>query len=57
MIRITLPTPKACSCGKVHKVIPADAKVQCEGDDLDGVYFDCACGSTLFIPAEEMAVA
>lgn len=42
---------KTCNCcGKVHRVIHSEIKVQIEKKypTLSGIYFDCECKSTLF---------
>lgn len=43
-----------CSCGKVHETIPASAVYQ---DDpyMGGWYFNCTCGSTMFVQVEKEA--
>lgn len=40
---------KTCSCGFEHKDLPPTTKYG--GDDaFKGFYFNCQCGSTLFVP-------
>lgn len=39
---------KTCSCGKVFCEIPAGAKFNPSKDNLQGWYWNCECGSTLF---------
>ena len=41
---------KTCSCGQVFKTIPLTSRVLKEGRALDGYYWNCKCGSTLFQP-------
>jgi len=43
-------TKKACSCGKDHSFSVVSAKI-----NQDGIWFDCSCGSTLFIPLKKAA--
>ena len=41
---------KACACGRIHREIPSGATTFESGDELAGTYWNCACGSTLFLP-------
>lgn len=50
-------TPIKCSCGKLHRSIPKNARVQAMGDDLDGYYWECKCKSTLFQPDPNLYLA
>lgn len=48
---------RTCSCGRVHDIIPATARYQksaLEGDPLAGWYWECECGTTLFIPEKNL---
>ena len=45
---------KKCSCGVIHCHIPFDARIKDSGTSLDGAYFECVCGSTLFISKKKM---
>ncbi len=40
---------KTCSCGLEHFTIPHDAKENASGDIQSGFYWNCFCGSTLFV--------
>lgn len=42
---------RMCSCGKFHSVLPEVHSVVFVGDICDGIWFDCVCRSTIFIPA------
>lgn len=42
---------KKCACGLEHFEIPADATWVAEKNSFPGVYWNCHCGSTLFLPA------
>ena len=44
---------KTCSCGKKWLHLPETARTQFSSDELAGHYFECDCGSTLFIPFEK----
>ncbi len=45
---------KKCGCSRCYYKIPYHAlKIQ-QGDELDGHYWNCECGSTLFIPLKEV---
>lgn len=52
--RVTLVAPKACSCGIVHREIPAGARLLAIGDRFDGYYFECICLSTLFSKLDQV---
>lgn len=41
---------KVCSCERIHSRIPETATQLDSGDDFAGLYWTCACGSTLFVP-------
>lgn len=52
---------KVCGCGMVHLEIPKGAKPQFAFDEItktvdpfSGLYFDCLCGSTQFIPFSKL---
>jgi hypothetical protein len=45
---------KVCACGKQHFVIPAGARFSADAV-LGGYWFECACHSTLFVPAKKAA--
>ena len=52
------PPAKRCGCcGSVHLAPPADARIADMGDAFDGLYWECACGSTLFLPARKIQEA
>lgn len=42
---------KTCSCGKPHPTLPLDAKFfrDEESSPLSGYYWNCECGSTMFL--------
>jgi hypothetical protein len=44
------PPMKRCACGIIYKGVPSFADLHASGDDLAGFYWNCACGSTLFLP-------
>ncbi len=49
--------PRECSCGRIHESVPNTARLGGDGL-LRGLYFECPCGSTLFVPtygSEEVA--
>ena len=48
---------KTCSCGAVFSGVPPDARIQNTGDPLDGHYWECECGSTLFVPLSRVHTA
>lgn len=41
---------KKCSCGIEYTKLPDDNKFVHYNDPMDGIYFNCTCGSTCFIP-------
>lgn len=43
---------KLCSCGRVHTVVPLEARLQLNAGELTGYYWECTCGSTLFVALE-----
>lgn len=43
---------RVCSCGKLHTHVPFGARLQMDGDSLDGYYWECECKSTLFLPLD-----
>lgn len=44
---------KTCKCcNTITTKIPEDARYLDKNDILDGAYFECRCGSTLFIPKQ-----
>lgn len=44
-------TKKKCKvCGIVHLNLPRSFRKLWENDPMDGVYFECKCGTTMFIP-------
>jgi len=44
---------KKCNCCEtITTEIPEDARYLDKNDILDGAYFECRCGSTLFIPKQ-----
>lgn len=46
---------KVCGCcQKVWTKIPRTARWLLTDDDFAGAYFDCDCGSTLFVPQAEL---
>lgn len=52
-MELKLITPRICSCGKLHDVIPNDHKTTT--GDFDGVWFDCdECNTTLFTPIHKI---
>lgn len=47
-------TPKTCPrCHKKHDSIPAHAKHFID-PDVGGYYWECDCGTTMFIPESEV---
>jgi hypothetical protein len=50
---VRLLEAKACSCGKVHEVVALDTKTLFD-DELEGYYWECSCGSTLFAKFDEL---
>lgn len=56
MTPIRLETPKVCSCGRVHKLIPANAKRKDDCVHFNGWYWQCECGSTLFWPKRKLGL-
>jgi hypothetical protein len=40
---------KTCACGAEHKDLPPTTKYHSD-DAFAGFYFNCQCGSTLFVP-------
>lgn len=40
---------KTCSCGKRHTEVPKTARVS-HDPGLGGLYWECSCGSTLYVP-------
>ena len=42
---------KTCTCGKHFESIPKNARFHSSDDEFEGWYWDCSCGSTLFVPA------
>jgi hypothetical protein len=47
---------KICAkCQKQWTKVPENSKFQNCGDILDGIYWDCDCKSTLFIPLSQLA--
>lgn len=47
---VKLKQLKTCSCGKTFVEAPDAVKIQLSGDDLAGLYWNCSCTSTLFVP-------
>lgn len=45
---------RQCSCGKPHLKIPENAKFHDSDDSFAGYYFNCSCGSTIFVPKEKV---
>lgn len=55
MIQKHLPIEKYCgNCGQVHNRIPSSARALSKGDPLDGLYWECTCGSTVFLSDEQI---
>lgn len=49
---------KICArCQKVWTKVPETARVMCEDDVFDGSYWECDCGTTLFVPAKKIVEA
>lgn len=49
------PIIKRCNCCQnSFREIPENATVVDDNSGFDGVYFDCKCGSTMFIPSEKI---
>lgn len=48
----TAPKPSAplCSCGRAILGVPHKHRVQRSNDVFAGIYFECECGSTIFVP-------
>jgi hypothetical protein len=45
-----LKKTKVCACcGREHAAI-IDPKIKFDGDALDGYYWNCTCGTTLYAP-------
>lgn len=50
----TLREPKKCSCGEIHTCVPSTArKGDTTKDEFPGYYWECFCGSTLFLHVPE----
>lgn len=49
MDEIEIPTKTCNSCGQTHEHV-TKYRVLRDGDALDGIYFECQCGSTMFVP-------
>jgi hypothetical protein len=48
---------RTCSCcNEKHLMIPENAKHQNDGDELAGWYWECKCGTTLFVPEKEITL-
>jgi hypothetical protein len=45
---------RICSCGKHHPLIPTHARYLAD-DELSGWYWECTCGSTLFLQDKRRA--
>jgi hypothetical protein len=45
---------KICSCKRVHAEIPKSHQFEDCLDELSGLYWNCECGSTLFVPVSEI---
>lgn len=41
---------KTCSCGKPHPTMPDKFRLMDEDNIFDGAWFECSCGSTMFVP-------
>lgn len=41
-----------CKCGIEHVGVPGNAKVFDSGDEMAGIYWECECKSTLFLPKD-----
>lgn len=50
-----LKEPKLCSCGRTHTETRGEAKVSFD-EAFAGVYWNCACGSTLWAKPEAVIV-
>lgn len=47
---------KRCTCcGHRFERIPEDARFHDDNSPLRGFYWECRCGSTLFVPADRAA--
>jgi hypothetical protein len=44
---------KKCGCGKWFLNVPSNARVS-RDPALGGVYWECTCGSTLFVPMRKL---
>ena len=44
---------KECDCGQVYTSVPDNARIMDSGSLLDGAYWECQCGSTLFQPSDK----
>ncbi len=49
---ITIGHLKICGCGMVHFGPPTDQEPTNLGHAIDGWYWNCDCGSTLFFPKD-----
>jgi len=44
-----------CRCGRYHLEIPENARILTGEDETTFVYWQCACGNTLFVPVDEVS--
>lgn len=49
-------TKKCNCCGNLYIQIPSGARFLDNCDPLGGWYWECSCGSTLFVPAKDLKV-
>lgn len=57
MKSIKLPQAKLCTneqCKTIHIEIPAGSAALWVGDDMDGLYWNCDCGTTKFVRRQNL---